>query len=215
MRKENTWKQVWRAQPSYHNLLNAASVRLAATNKDKSKHRAQLVPPHIITPQHKCLLPQLRQLKVQWTHTVRENTCRHRHSLILNVLHRAALLRKTDPLGSSSSVPAWVEAPVTQFQKCFYFVAQRHDTAPTWVTTIPIQTDNNLSCVLCKQSNEWDAASAIWLVRQQQSIMRSTYAGRKAGTTNFFLSNYNHMLDYSYPVSHCEWRGEPAKVTLN
>lgn len=73
MRKENTWKQVWRAQPSCHNLLNAASVRLAATNKDKSKHRARLVPQHIITPQHKCLLPQLRQLKVQWTHIVRGN----------------------------------------------------------------------------------------------------------------------------------------------
>lgn len=40
-REHNTWKQVWRDEPviscsSRHNLLNATSVRLTHTNKDKS-----------------------------------------------------------------------------------------------------------------------------------------------------------------------------------
>lgn len=51
---------------------------------------------------------------------------------------------------------------------------------------------------------------------KMKSIMRSTQAQtrhRKAGTANFFPSNYNHMSDYSYPVSQFEWiEAEPLKV---
>lgn len=121
---------------------------------------------------------------------------------------------------SSSSVPAALMSAVTSSGKHKNVSTllpvsheKKYNIAHMWITT-PIQADNNnpLWRSQCKQRYEWDAASDMWLwCDKMKPVMWSTDAPQRSWHRKLFSPlNYNHMLHYSYPVTHFEWIEEKS-----